>query len=111
MHAKPAEKFDTVQNPNFQIDELDRKHISDERRKEVAQKGINQLLNLTDLNKMDKEERENGIKQQVLNDTVRILQKIVDLNISDSSVNILGPANNILDSRNTKSWKNMTVSE
>ncbi len=60
---------------------------------------------------MDKEERENGIKQQGLNDTVRILQKIVRLNISDSSIDILGPANNILDSRNAKSWKNMTVSE
>ncbi len=59
---------------------------------------------------MNKEERENGIEQQVLNDTVSLLRKIVRLNISDSSINILGPANNILDTRNTKSWKNMTVS-
>ncbi len=59
---------------------------------------------------MNEEERENGIEQQVLSDTVRILQKIVDFNISDSSIDILGPANNILDIRNTKSWKNMTVS-
>jgi hypothetical protein len=53
---------------------------------------------------------ENGVKQQDLNDTVIILQTIVDLNISDSNLNILGPANNILDSRNTKSWRNMKVS-
>ena len=65
---------------------------------------------MTDLDKMNEEERENGIEQQVLKDTVTILQKIVYLNISDSSIDILGPANNILDSRNTKSWKNMTVS-
>jgi hypothetical protein len=43
------------------------------------------------------------MKQQDLNDTVRILQKIVDLNI-------LVPASNILDSRNTKSWRNMKAS-
>jgi hypothetical protein len=72
----------------------------------VAQKIINRLSNLTDLDKMD----ENGVKQQDLNDTVLILQTIVDLNISDSNLNILGPANNILDSRNTKSWRNMKVS-
>jgi hypothetical protein len=53
---------------------------------------------------------ENEMKQQDLNDTVTILQKIVDLNIPDSNLNILDPANNILDSRNTKSWRNMTVS-
>jgi hypothetical protein len=64
------------------------------------------LSNLTDLDKMD----ENRVKQQDLNAIVRILQKIVDLNLSDSNLNILGPASNILDSRNTKSWRNMTVS-
>jgi hypothetical protein len=59
---------------------------------------------------MNEEERGNGMKQQDLNDTVRILQKIINSNISKGSLNILGPANNILDSRNTKSWRNMTVS-
>ncbi|CAB3980610.1 adhesion G- coupled receptor D1-like [Paramuricea clavata] len=89
------------------VDELHRKNISNERRKEVAQIIINRLLNLTDLDKMD----ENGVKQQVLNDTVTILQTIVDLNISDSNLNILDPANNILDSRNTKSWRNMCMKD
>ena len=46
----------------------------------------------------------------MLADTVRILQKIVDLNISDSSLDILGPASNILDRRYTESWENTTVS-
>jgi hypothetical protein len=59
---------------------------------------------------MNEEERGNGMKQQDLNDTVRILQKIIHSNISNGSLNILGPANNVLDSRNTKSWRNMTVS-
>lgn len=59
---------------------------------------------------MDKRRRQNVLKQQDINDTVQILQKIVDLNISDSTLNILLPANNILDSRNTKAWRNMTVS-
>ena len=59
---------------------------------------------------MDKTERKYGIKPQNLNDTVRILQKIVKLNITAGSLDILAPANNILDSRNEKSWRNMTVS-
>lgn len=59
---------------------------------------------------MDKGRRQNGLKQQDLNDTVEILQKIVDFNISDSSFDILPPANNILDSRNTKAWRSITVS-
>ena len=93
------------------MDELDGKNISDQHRKEVAQKVIHELSNLTDLDKMNEEERENGVKQQILNDTVQILQKIVHLNISDSSVDILPPANNILDGRNKKSWRMMKVSE
>jgi hypothetical protein len=59
---------------------------------------------------MDKGEGERGIKPQNISQTVRILQKIVNLNITASSYNILGLANNILDSRNAKSWRNMTVS-
>ena len=59
---------------------------------------------------MDKTEQNNGIKPQNLNDTVRILQKIINLNITAGNLNILGPANNILDSKNEKSWRNMTVS-
>ena len=59
---------------------------------------------------MDGTEQKNGIKLQNLNDTVRILHEIVNLNITAGSLNILAPANNILDSRNKKSWRNMTVS-
>ncbi len=59
---------------------------------------------------MDKTVQKNGIKPQNLNNTVRILRKIVELNITADSLNILGPTNNILDDRNTKSWRNMTVS-
>lgn len=53
--------------------------------------------------------KENGLTQQDLNDTARILQKIVQLNISSHSLNILGPVNNILDSRNEMTWGNMKV--
>ena len=59
---------------------------------------------------MNETERENGIKPQSINNTVRILKRIVDLNISAGSLNILDPANNILDERNVKSWQNLTVS-
>ena len=58
---------------------------------------------------MNKDRRQNGLKQQSINDTVKILQKIVNLSISDSSLDILAPANNILDSRNKKTWRNMEV--
>ena len=58
---------------------------------------------------MNKDRRQNGLKQQDINDTVKILQTIVNLNISDSSLDILAPANNILDSRNKKTWRNMEV--
>ena len=81
-----------------------------EARKQAAQNIINQLSNKTDLGK-DVKQAKPEIKQQVLNDTVSILQKIVNLNIPNSTdLNILGPASNILDSRNTKSWTNMNVS-
>jgi hypothetical protein len=59
---------------------------------------------------MAKEEQKDGIKPQYLNDAVRILQKMVNLNITTGNISILEPANNILDIRNTKSWRNTTVS-
>ena len=86
----------------FQVEELDRKNISTE----AVQNIITKLSNLTDL---DNEKQQKRIKQQDLIKTVEILQKIVDLNISDGNLDILAPASNILDSRNRKSWKNMEV--
>ena len=68
---------------------------------------------LTDLDKMSDTEREDGIKPQNIIDTVRIIKKVVNLNISAGTVNnihVLDPANNILDDRNVKSWQNLTVS-
>jgi hypothetical protein len=106
--GKAESQFYTSSQFHFQINELDRiKNISE--REKAARKIIDQLLNFTNLDKMNEEERGNEMKQQDLNDTVRILQKIIHSNISNS-LNILGPANNILYSRNTKSWRNMTVS-
>ncbi len=84
---------------NFQVDKLDRKNIS--AREIDAQMIIKRLSNLTNLDK---------IQPQYLNDTVRILKKIVGLNITACSPSILEPANNILDSRNAKSWQSMKVS-
>ena len=87
---------------NFQVEELDRKNISTE----AVQNIITKLSNLTNL---DNEKQQKRIKQQDLIKTVEILQKIVDLNISDGNLDILAPASNILDGRNRKSWKNMEV--
>ena len=91
---------------NFQVDELD----NNPDRENVAKKVIKQLSNITDLDKKDKEERKYGIKPQDLDYTVRILDKIVSSSVSAGTLELLSPANNILDSRNTKSWRNMTVS-
>ena len=76
---------------------------------ESVQNIITKLSNETDLNNMNEMQQKNGLDQQDLIETVEILQMIVDLNISDSSLDIMAPANNILDSRNKKSWKNMEV--
>lgn len=76
---------------------------------ESVQNIITKLSNETDLNNMNEMQQKNGLGQQDLIETVEILQMIVDLNISDSSLDIMAPANNILDSRNKKSWKNMEV--
>ncbi|XP_028410421.1 CD97 antigen-like [Dendronephthya gigantea] len=87
-----------------QAQELYNKGISFEARKRAAQNIVDELSYLTrqDLNNGGK----NGTaRQQNITNTVRILQNIVDLNISDSSLNILGPASNILNSRNTESWR------
>jgi hypothetical protein len=59
---------------------------------------------------MNEKERENGLSSLNISETVRLLERIVDLNVTAGSLNILGPANNILDGRNEKSWQNLTVS-
>ena len=56
---------------------------------------------MVDPDKMGKYEQENGVQVEVISDTVKILHTIVNSNISD--VNILAPANKILDKRNKKS--------
>ena len=67
-------------------------------------------MNVTDVRRMDEKEQKKGINSKDLGGIVRILKTIVDLNIIAGNLNILGPANNILDGRNVKSWKNLTVS-
>ena len=59
---------------------------------------------------MDEKKRKKGINSKDLSGTVRILRTIVELNVTATNLNILGPANNILDGRNIKSWQNLTVS-
>jgi hypothetical protein len=59
---------------------------------------------------MNEEKRESGLSPLNISETVRLLERIVDLNVTAGSLNILGPANNILDGRNEKSWQNLTVS-
>ena len=92
-----------------QIDELKRyKSMSGKDQEKIAQMIIDELTNFTDFRGMDKKARKKGINSKDLGGAVRILKKIVDLNITARNLNILGPANNILDGRNVKSWKNLT---
>ncbi|XP_028410398.1 adhesion G protein-coupled receptor L3-like [Dendronephthya gigantea] len=94
-----------IRKLNDQVDELYNKKLSDEVRREGAQKIIKDLTELTDLDKVAG--GENGADKQILSNTVEILRKIVNLNISDGSLKILEPASNILDERNDKSWENI----
>ncbi|XP_028410390.1 adhesion G protein-coupled receptor B3-like [Dendronephthya gigantea] len=91
-------------DPFAKVDELYGMNIT--ARKKSAQIIIKELSNITNVN------NENGVKvimnPNFLSRTVAILQKVVGLNISDGSVNILGPASNILDEVNRKYWRNMT---
>ena len=68
----------------------------------AVQNIIGNLSDVTDV--------ESGINPRNLNRTVTMLKTIVQLNITASSYNILRPANNILDSKNNKSWQSFTVS-
>ena len=77
-------------------------------RKRCARNIIQELINLTDRDTGNK--KQEMLSPEYLHGTVEILRKIVYLNISDGSFNVLGPANNILDKRNGKSWENMTAS-
>ncbi|XP_028410399.1 adhesion G protein-coupled receptor B3-like [Dendronephthya gigantea] len=91
---------------NNLVNELYNKNISDEVRREDAQEIIKELTKITDLDKVAG--GENGADKHILSDTVKILQKIVNLNISNGSLKVLDPASNILDERNDKSWKNIS---
>ncbi|XP_028410418.1 adhesion G protein-coupled receptor E2-like isoform X2 [Dendronephthya gigantea] len=97
----------TIAELNNQADELNNKNRSTW--KLAAEKIINDLFYLTDLD--INHGKGNGTEKKsaaILTDTVRILQKIVDLNISDSSLDLLGPASNILDRRYTETWETTT---
>ena len=84
--------------------------MSGQEQEKRAQKIINKLTNFTDFRRMDEKKRKKGINSKDLSGTVRILRTIVDLNVTATNLSILGPANNILDGRNIKSWQNLTVS-
>ena len=88
-----------------QVNMLESKNVSQKDREKEAKDIIKNLSDETNLDKKNEAEKENGIKPQALNDTVRILKKIVGLNISAGNLKILGPANNILDRRNRKAWR------
>ncbi|XP_028410393.1 adhesion G protein-coupled receptor E1-like [Dendronephthya gigantea] len=87
-----------------EVDELYKKNAT--ARERSAQNIIQELSNLT--GRYPGNEKEEMLRSEYLYGTVKIIQKIVNLNISDDCFNILGPANNILDDRNRKSWRNMT---
>ncbi|XP_028401048.1 adhesion G protein-coupled receptor L2-like [Dendronephthya gigantea] len=95
-----------LQSLKKEADDLYSKNISDEVRRERAQEIIKELTEFTDLDKVAG--GENGADKQILSDAVEILQKIVNLNISDGSLKVLDPANNILDERNSESWRNIS---
>ncbi|XP_028400846.1 fibrillin-3-like [Dendronephthya gigantea] len=87
-----------------EVDELYKKNAT--ARERSAQNIIQELSNLT--GRYPGNEKEEMLGSEYLYGTVKIIQKIVNLNISDDCFNILGPANNILDDRNRESWRNMT---
>ncbi|XP_028411086.1 adhesion G protein-coupled receptor L4-like [Dendronephthya gigantea] len=83
--------------------ELYRKDKSTEDRKNVAQEIIKDLTCVTNLDAVTG--KTSQMNEQNLTEAVRILQKIVNLNISD--LDVLGPVNNILDPRNADAWRTM----
>ncbi|XP_028412665.1 adhesion G protein-coupled receptor L1-like [Dendronephthya gigantea] len=85
----------------YDVDRLFEKNITTQR--SCAPIIIDELSKITAY-----EDQEEVLDQETLTETVEILQKIVDFNISDDSINIMVPANNILDVRYEKSWRNMT---
>ena len=93
---------------HVQVDELKSKNAS--QKEKGAKDIIQKLLDETNLDKKNEAVNENGIKPQALSGAVKILKKIVGLNISAGNLKILGPANNILDGRNKKSWRILAVS-
>ena len=93
---------------HVQVDELKSKNAS--QKEKEAKDIIQELLDETNLDKKNEAVNENGIKPEALSGTVEILKKIVGLNISAGNLKILGPANNILDERNKKSWRILAVS-
>ncbi|XP_028410387.1 CD97 antigen-like [Dendronephthya gigantea] len=97
----------TIAELNNQAEQLNNKNRSTW--KQAAEKIINDLSYLTDpdINDIKGNVTENK-SATILTDTVRILQKIVDLNISDSSLDLLRPASNILDRRYTETWETTT---
>ncbi|XP_028410420.1 CD97 antigen-like [Dendronephthya gigantea] len=92
-----------------EVDILSDEDTTEEERREGARKIVDELSKLTNLG--EGYGRQTAIDQEILTETVVILQKIVHLNISDENLNILSPASNILDIRNEKIWKNMTDGE
>ena len=84
------------------MDKLYSDTISGALRTKIAKRIIRELSNITylEMTNAGKNGREN-----ILVDTVTILQKIVNLNISDSSLNVLEPANNILHSMYANMWR------
>ncbi|XP_028402491.1 adhesion G protein-coupled receptor L3-like [Dendronephthya gigantea] len=86
-----------------EADKLYSNTISEASRKKMAKRIIHQLSNITYLEITNGGGNER--KESVLVYTVTILQKIVDLNISDSSLDVLEPANYVLHSSYANSWR------
>ena len=89
----------------MQVNEFNDANKTDEEKLQSVKEIINQLTNVTNLDK----DQTDDINPKILIDSVNLIQKIINLNISNGTYNILPPVSNLLDSRNTKSWKNLTV--
>lgn len=79
-----------------------------ERRKE-AENTISQLSDITDLDYANKQPGGKRLNESDLVYSVKVLRNIIKLNISNSSLNIIQPASNILDPRNKRTWDSVKV--
>ena len=78
--------------------------MTHEAKSKAAKDVISKLTDITDLDHFDHHQDQKGLDENELVYSVKIIQLIIQLNISNASLNILQPASNILDLKNKKTF-------